>query len=133
MWHNVLGGCASSRFHRPTSGAGLSELAQRHLESVRMFTDEFNVFVADPNNRLLSNRAENEAYCAADPGRQYAVYFPDGGAVTLDVSATQGLLEVRWLDINRSTWQPSQTVTAAGALELTTPGMAHWAVLVQAR
>jgi hypothetical protein len=133
MWHNVLGGCASSRFHRPTSGAGLSELAQRHLQSVRMFTDELNVFVAEPDNGLLSNRAENEAYCAADPGRQYAVYFPDGGAVTLDVSAAQGLLEVRWLDINRSTWQPPQTVTPARALELKTPGKGHWAVLVLAR
>ncbi len=133
MWHNVLGGSAASRFHRPTSGPGLSELGQRHLRSVRMFTDEFNVFVAEPDNGLLSNRAENEAYCAADPGRQYAVYFPDGGAVTLDVSAAQGPLEVRWLDISRSAWQQPQTTQGGGTLELKTPGKGQWAVLVQAR
>ncbi len=130
MWHNVLGGCASSRFHRPASGAGLSELAQTHLKSVRMFTDAFNVFVAEPDNGLLSERATNEAYCAADPGRQYAVYFPDGGAVKLDVSQAEGTLQVRWMDIGRSEWKPIQEVDGGGLLELRAPDRGQWAVLV---
>jgi hypothetical protein len=87
----------------------------------------------EPRNDLLSDRSPNEAYCLAEPGRQYAVYFPDGGAVTLDVSAARGSLQVRWLDIDRSTWQEPQTVDGGGTLELWTPGEGHWAVVIQAR
>ncbi len=137
LWQNVLGGCASARFHRPGPrpglyGVGLSELAQTHIKSVRMFTDEFNIFVAEPDNGLLSNRAENEAYCAADPGRQYAVYFPDGGTVKLDVSEAKSILHIQWLDIDRSTWQQPQAIDGGKTLELKTPGKGHWAVLVRA-
>ncbi|MFO7904061.1 MAG: hypothetical protein R6U98_15465 [Pirellulaceae bacterium] len=131
MWHNVLGGCASSRFHRPTSGAGLSQLAQRHLKSVRMFADAFNVFVAEPDNTLLSDRAENEAYCAADPGRQYAVYFPNGGSVTLDLSAAKGASHARWLEIERSRWTEEAAIPGGKPARLRTPGSGQWMVLIE--
>jgi hypothetical protein len=138
FWRNVFGGCASSRFHRPGPShhffaIGLSELAQSHIRSMRMLTDGMNVFVCEPRNELLSERAENEAYCLAQPGKQYAVYFPDGGEVKLDVSAARGTLEVRWLDIARSTWQKSQTVGASKTLDLKSPNQGPWAVLVLVR
>jgi hypothetical protein len=66
-------------------------------------------------------------------GSMPAVYSPDGGQVTLDVSAAMGTLQVRWLDINRSAWQDPQTVESSGILELKPPGKGHWAVLVLAR
>ena len=69
----------------------------------------------------------------AELGSQYAVYFPDGGQVKLDVSAAQGPLQVRWLEISRSVWQQPQTVAADSTLELKTPAQGHWAVLVLAR
>jgi hypothetical protein len=86
FWRNIFGGLASSRFHRegPSSmffGAGLSDLALVHIQSMRMFTDEMNIFRCIPANHLLSNREPNEAYCLAEEGSQYAVYFPDGGEV----------------------------------------------------
>jgi hypothetical protein len=136
LWRNVLGGCASARFHRPGPepgiyGAGLSELAQTHLRSMDRFISDFDVFSAEPDNALLSERAENEAYCMATPGKQYAVYFPDGGAVKLDVSAAEGPLEVRWLDIEHSAWQEAQTADGGGQFELKAPGPGQWAVLVR--
>jgi hypothetical protein len=135
FWRNVFGGCAVIRFHRPypasaMGGWGLTPTAQATLRSARILTDEFNVFANEPRNDLLSEREPNEAYCLAEPGRQYAVYFPDGGQVTLDVSEAKGTLQVRWLDISRSAWQEPQTVDAGGTLELKTPGKGHWAVLV---
>jgi len=140
LWHNILGGCASARFHRPGPrpglyGVGLSELAQTHLRSARLFTAEFDVFRATPDvdGRLLLDRQTNEAYLSYIPGEQYAVYFPDGGHVRLDVSAAQGLLQVRWLDIDRSKWQQPQAVDGGRTLELETPGKGHWAALVLAR
>ncbi len=98
-----------------------------------MFTGAVEWFAGEPRNDLLGDRSENEAYCAANPGRYYAVYFPDGGAVQLDVSAAEGPLKVRCLEISRSVWQQPQTVAADSTLELKTPAQGHWAVLVLAR
>jgi hypothetical protein len=130
FWRNIFGGSASSRFHRPAAGLGLSEAAKVHIKSLRMLTDAMNVFVCKPRNDLLSDRQPNEAYCLAEPGTQYAVYFPDGGDVKLDLSAAEGSLQVRWLDIDRSAWQQPNTANGGGTLELKTPGTGHWAVLV---
>jgi hypothetical protein len=87
----------------------------------------------EPRNDLLSDRSANEAYCLAEPGRQYALYFPDGGEVKLDVSAVPGSLEVRWLDINRSRWQEPETVPGGGTLELQAPAKGHWGVVILPR
>lgn len=131
FWRGLIGGSASIRFHRPPTGLGLSEKARRHIRSARMLTDAMNVFVCAPHNDLLSERSSNEAYCLAEPGKQYAVYFPDGGDVKLDVTAAKGALQVRWLEIARGAWQEAQTAEGGGMLDLKTPGPGHWAVLAQ--
>ncbi|MGF1586543.1 MAG: hypothetical protein ACFCUM_14555 [Bacteroidales bacterium] len=51
----------------------MSELAQTHIRSMRMFSYEFKVFDAAPANHKLGNREPNEAYCLAKPGSKYAV------------------------------------------------------------
>jgi hypothetical protein len=142
----IFAGCAGVRFHRPHPredpdaheaatefGLGLSPRAQAVIASMREIANAIEFVRTKPRNDLLSERSENEAYCLAEPGRQYAVYFPDGGEVKLDVSEAKGTLQVRWLDIDRSRWQEPQTVTGGGTLELKTPGKGHRAVLVLAR
>jgi hypothetical protein len=147
FWRVILGGCASARFHRPHPledspgdhdrrsyhGLGLHAQAQTHIRSLRMFTGAVDWFSGEPRNDLLGDRSENEAYCAANPGRHYAVYFPDSGQVTLDVSAARGSLQVRWLDIAASEWQDEQTVGGGGTIELKAPRPGQWAVLVTAQ
>ena len=146
MFRFIFAGGASARFHRPHPlegsrdhekssrwGLGLSPRAQATIRGARMLTDAMDLFVCAPRPDLLSDRGENEAYCMAEPGKQYAVYFPDGGAVTVDISQAKGTQQVRWLDIDRSRWHRRQTVTGGGALELETPGKGHWAALVLAR
>jgi hypothetical protein len=133
FWRNIIGGSASSRFHRPPAGLGLSEAARTHLKSLRALTGAMHLFTCEPRNDLLSERSPNEAYCLAEPGKQYAVYFPDRGEVKLDVSAVRGELQVRWLDINRTVWSEPETVTANKTLTLKTPGDGHWAVLLTPR
>jgi hypothetical protein len=88
--------------------------------------------VCAPHNDLLGDRQPNQAYCLAQPGEQYAVYFPDGGTVKLDVSAVEREVEVRWLDILHSAWQDPQTGSGGWALELKAPGRGPWAALVLA-
>ncbi len=146
MFRIIFAGGASARFHRPHPlegtddheqstnwGLGLSPRAQATLRAARTLTEAMNVFACEPRNDLLSERSPNEAYCLAETGKQYAVYFPDGGSVKLDVSEAKGNLQVRWLDINRSAWREPQVVDGGGTLELETPSKGHWAVLVLAR
>ncbi|SVB90927.1 uncharacterized protein METZ01_LOCUS243781, partial [marine metagenome] len=86
FWRNVFGGMASARFHRPPSGLGLGPLACRHLKSMRMLTDNIRIFSCQPNNHLLSNRRENQAYALANIGNEVVVYFPESGTIDIDLS-----------------------------------------------
>ena len=142
----VFAGGAGVRFHRPHPredpdaheaasdfGLGLSPRAQSIIASMREIGNAMEFVRTKPRNDLLSDRSANEAYCLAEPGRQYALYFPDGGEVKLDVSAVPGSLEVRWLDINRSRWQEPETVPGGGTLESQAPAKGHWGVVILPR
>ncbi|MAS34082.1 MAG: hypothetical protein CL610_08745 [Anaerolineaceae bacterium] len=136
FWRNIFGGMASSRFHRPPSGLGLGLIAQAHIRSMRMLTDQMDVTTCVPHNDLLAHRSWNEAFCLANPGVEYAVFFPDGGDIQLDVSAaTGGEFTLRWLDIRDSKWVSEETITAEpteGTMRLVTPQEeGYWAALVQ--
>lgn len=136
FWRNIFGGLASSRFHRegPSSmyfGIGLSELAQTHLTSMRMFTSEMNIFTCSPSNELLSEREPDRAYCISEAGRQYAIYFPDGGNVVIDLSGSAPEMELRWLDILSSEWHESTRVEGNSKVTITAPGQGHWAALIR--
>ncbi len=131
FWRNIFGGLASARFHRPNSGLGLGAEAQANIRSMRMLTDAMNVFVCTPHNDLLADRETNEAYCLANPGTQYAVYFPDGGKVTLDIGSDKGSVTVRWLDIMKSKWVEPEQMEVEGKLILECPSKGYWAVLVR--
>lgn len=131
FWRNIFGGLASVRFHRPDSGLGLGTKAQANIKSLRMLTDTMNVFGCKPHNDLLRGRESNEAYCLAKPGLEYAVYFPHGGKVTLNVSSLDGPVKVRWLDIMKSEWMDLKQPQTNGTVSLECPSQGYWAVLVR--
>lgn len=136
FWRNIFGGLASSRFHRegPSPlffGAGLSHVAQAHIQSMRMLTDEMDIFSCVPSNNLLGDREPDEAYCIAEAGNQYAVYFPDGGDVIIDLSGTGETLELRWLNIRSSQWLESETIEGNNTVRITTPLRGQWAALIR--
>jgi hypothetical protein len=37
-------------------------------------------------------------HCLADPGKEYLVYLPEGGDVTVDLAPAGGKMAVEWLD-----------------------------------
>ncbi len=131
FWRNIFGGLASARFHRPDSGLGLGTKAQANIRSMRLLTNNMDLFTCVPHNDLLSNRKSNEAYCLANPGAEYAVYFPDGGEVTLDISKLKKTPEVRWLDIMKSQWLDAQHPEHESKLTLQCPSQGYWAVLIK--
>ena len=102
-----------------------------------MITDEMDIFTCEPNNDLLSNREENEAYTIANPGKEYAVYFPKGGSVDLNLSDAEktdaNTVSVRWLNIHNSKWNEKEEIPFSDTITLTAPTEAHWGVLIQRR
>ncbi|MFH1266780.1 MAG: hypothetical protein ABIK89_13715, partial [Planctomycetota bacterium] len=75
FWRNILGGSASARFHRDGSGNGLQPIAQASLKAVRKLETRVKMWDVEPQNELLGDRSEDEAYLAASPGKAYALYF----------------------------------------------------------
>jgi hypothetical protein len=136
FWRNIFGGFASSRFHRTGNpfdpgGIGLSPLAQNQILSMRMLTDEMNVFLCSPSNHLLSNRESNEAYAFAEVSRQYAIYFPNGGSVKLDLANAHGNYSMSWLNIMISEWQHAESIDGGKIIDLHTPGGGPWVALIK--
>lgn len=131
FWRALIGGAASVRFHRPDSGNGLGEAAQAHIKSARMLADAFPFFGAAPGiaDDRIRDCEPNEAYVTIASDGSAAVYFPDGGAVSVAVSGGK----VRWLDIAASAWSEPAAVAASepeGWLALNAPGPGHWVALI---
>jgi hypothetical protein len=100
---------------------------------MRWVMDEIEFALAVPHNDLLSERDENEAYLMATPGKQYAVYFPKGGEVVLDLSSASGLWEIRWRNVMDGTIQNGKPVEGGSTVSLKTPGHGHWVVVVKGK
>jgi len=136
FWRNIFGGLASSRFHRPPAGLGLSPIVQAHISAMRQVTTLIDVFRAEPHLDLIRERSVNEAYCIAHPGQEYAVFFPDGGNVLLDMSAAaKSPFLLHWMDIRRGQWaaqSPSPVAPIDGQLRLNTPSEeGYWAAVIR--
>lgn len=133
FWRAIFGGTASARFHRPPAGIGLSDIAQAHLRSMRMITDEMDIFSCAPMLGLVNKRSQNEAYCIANPGVEYGIFFPDGGQVELQLQS-KSKVHIRWLDIRASEWQDSYAdePNDRAILTVKTPTLeGYWAALIR--
>lgn len=124
---NVLFGAASVRFHRPTSGQGLNEIAQPVIKSMRSYVDRSDFFNAIASNHLLSDRSENEAYCRAIEGQEYAIYFPNGNEVTLRTEQESGSMSIQWLDILTAEWSvPRELSIVDSQATIQAPNQKNW-------
>ncbi|MFN3650883.1 MAG: DUF6298 domain-containing protein [Armatimonadota bacterium] len=79
------------------------------MGQTRRYAERVNLAAMAPLPDLAST-----GYCLADPGQEYLVYLPAGGAVIVDLSAAAGELTAEWLN-------PVEGGTAAG----TVPGGAR--------
>jgi len=126
---NVLFGAASARFHRPPSGQGINQTAQHVIKSMSIVLAETDFFGAVPDNRLLLNRSENEAFCRAIPGKEYVIYFPDGGQISLASGAN---CTVNWIPVLDGEMQDKIGLSAKdGQVEITSPGPGNWIAIVK--
>jgi len=100
FWRDILGGCASARFHRPDSGNGLNDLAKASIKAARLLEKQVKFWDVTPHLELLSDRAPNEAYLAAKPGECYVLYFTQGGSVKLDLTTAPGTYHITWISVS---------------------------------
>ena len=130
---NIIGGSASSRFHRPWAGSGLSPLSQAAIRSFRKAEEKIKFWQVSPRQELLSEREEDEAYLAAsEDGKQHILYFTDGGNVKLDLNTSVKNYILEWINIRTGVQGNKTTVPGGKNTLITSPSKGGWLALVYA-
>ena len=132
-WRHVIGGAATARFHRPSSGLGLSELSIASVRAARKLEEIMKPWDIKAANELLTDRGDDEAYLACNPGKTYALYFTDGGEVGLDLRKARGRYFLRWIDLRTSRWKGENSISGEKIVKIKAPAKGHWLALIVAR
>ena len=131
-WENIFAGCAGTRFHRPTGGTGLNPLSQKMIKAAQTFTASFNIFECMPRPDLLADAEDNEAYCLAESGKTYALYFPRGGKVNLAIENREKDLKLAWFNTDTSGFLSEETINSKDTINLVTPDKNRiWLALIR--
>ena len=96
------------------------------------FVDAIHIFTMTPRNDLLKERVTNEAYCLAEVGKQFAVFFTGDGdrSVDLDLSPASDPLALRWLNVAETRWTQPLALPRRGRYELSAPAEGHWVAVL---
>jgi hypothetical protein len=86
------------------------------MGETRLLAGRINLAAMTPHDDLASS-----GYCLADPGKEYVVYLPAGGAATVDVSAAVGKLAVEWVPPGGGRPQAGAAVAGGGKRALRAP------------
>jgi hypothetical protein len=142
MGRMIFAGAASARFHRPHPledpddmyektewGLGLSPRAQNIIQSLSLVTKTLAIERTEPRNDLIES--DDEVYLLAEPGNQYAAYFPDGGIAAVGMEPSGKVFEYRWINLDEAEWSEPATISAENSVQFTTPGSGHWIVMIQ--
>lgn len=89
---------------------------RRSLGYARSLAERLDLAAMTPREDLAST-----GYCLADPGREYLVYLPEGGTVTVNLSAAGGHLAVEWLDPDTGETVTAEPVPGGAARQLAAP------------
>ncbi len=69
------------------------ELLRRNMGYALRYAQKVNLAAMTPQSELASS-----GFCLAESGKEYLVYLPEGGAVTVDLSAASGSVAVEWFN-----------------------------------
>ena len=142
MWGNYLAGGSGIAFFFTGAHDDLSVEDYRtrdHLFDLERYAHDFVVshlpFTQMHHADALTPTADD--YVLAKPGHVYAVYLPEGGTTTLDLSGVSGAFEVKWYDPRHGGELQNGTVTTVEGGGSRSLGNApaqpssDWAVLVR--
>jgi len=93
-----------------------SEPVRQALGQARRLAERMNLAAATPQGKLASS-----GYCLAAPDREYLVYVPSGGKVTVDLTAAKGSLAAEWLETASGKVAPAGRVEGGARREFASP------------
>lgn len=120
FFRNILGGFASSRFHRPPAGEGLSEVSINCIKTMRQIETHVRFWDIEPSMHLLRNNGGSEVYLAAEEGLSYVLFFPESGSVKLDLTGHDRNFVMRWIDIQDAEWKEEKKIKGGSVIDVTT-------------
>jgi len=123
VWRSFLRGL-NPLFMDPYDGTVLPpggsqwEPMRRALGYTLRVARELNLAAMTPQNDLAST-----GYCLANTGKdaEYLLYLPSGGEVTVDLTASPGPLESRWLNTADGNWQTAPPTAGGHRTRLRSP------------
>ncbi|MHC4085634.1 MAG: DUF6298 domain-containing protein [Planctomycetota bacterium] len=130
FWRDLIAGAASCRFHRPGGGIGLNDTAKACILSARKAESLVKFWQVRPRMDLLSNRQDDEAYLAAEPRRQYVLFFTDGGSVGLNLKGGRDRFQLRWIDVRTGNWADKKTITGGKVVTINAPDKGPWVAAI---
>ena len=124
---NVIGGCASTRFHRnPIGGIGLTKPAQDCIKALRKLDSLVKMWELAPRNDLLTDYEDSKVFLSASPGRMYALFFLEGGSASVDLKGYEGTFLVKWINVGTAEWGKEDEIEANAIVPVTSPGEGVW-------
>lgn len=115
---NIIGGFASSRFHRPPAGLGLSKTSINCITTIRKIEEKVKFWELVPRMDLLRNTEENKAYVTAKEGKWYVVYFTHPCMVNLDLTSAKGSFAVEWIPVEKADWDMKDIISGGKTVEI---------------
>lgn len=104
-------------YARPMAGLDPNwDPVRNSLGHTRRYAERMDVARAKPSEEIASSGC-----CLAVPGEEYLVYLPDGGSVTVDLSAVSGELTVEWFDPSQAQTHPAEAIAGGGATGFQAP------------
>ena len=118
FFRNLIGGFASSRFHRPIHGLGLSKTSISCMKTAREIERIVKFWEIEARMDLLSDNKMDESYIAAKEGKYYVIYFTGNGNVKLDLSNQKGRFILKWIDISTAKWIDQEEIKAGSKIDI---------------
>ena len=85
------------------------EVMRKYMGYTLTFARKMDLAAMTPRNDLAGT-----GYCLSNPGEEYLVYLPDGGEVTVDLSAASGSLAVEWFNPRSADAAQGQSIAGGG-------------------
>jgi hypothetical protein len=70
-----------------------SDEVRRNLGYTNRYARRLDLKQVKPAPEIASS-----SFCLVNPGREYLIYIPDGGSVTVDLGGARNALQVEWFD-----------------------------------
>ena len=118
FFRNITGGFASSRFHRPPSGLGLSPISINCLTTMRKIEEKVRMWDVDPRMDLLENKGDNMVFLSANEGESYLIYFTGQDTVIIDLNDYKFPFTIDWITAEKADWTGTDTITGGDYIEI---------------